>query len=205
MIVLGDEPCKRTDGISKILFFSFLLLIGLIISTTAFANDILRLQIRGESSGFIDILLNEELAPNHVKRIKLLTKEKLYNGVSFHRVIPKFMAQTGDIKYGNISSFESNLVGMGGSDYPMLEEEFSQISFVEGTVGMARSQDPNSANSQFFIMFEPAPHLNGNYTVVGEVVAGMEVVKAIKKGNRANNGTVSSPDYILKAEIVEQK
>jgi peptidyl-prolyl cis-trans isomerase A (cyclophilin A) len=180
------------------------LVIGLTLNTITFAEDILRLEINGQSSGVIDILLNEKLAPEHVKRIKLLTNQKLYDGVVFHRVIPNFMAQTGDVKYGNISSFEPSLVGMGGSEYPMLVQEFSQATFVQGTVGMARSQDPNSANSQFFIMFDPAPHLNGKYTVVGNVVAGMNVVSTIKKGTQANNGSVESPDFIEKAEIIER-
>ena len=189
--------------------FAFCLAIPIIVSlginTAIFANDILRLTINGHSTGIIDIRLNEEFAPKHVKRIKLLVNEKLYDGVVFHRVIPNFMAQTGDVKYGNITSLDSSLVGMGGSEYPMLVEEFSNLPFVHGTVGMARSQDPNSANSQFFIMFEPAPHLNGKYTVVGEVVEGMNVVQMIKKGKQSSNGSVEVPDYIVKAEIINIK
>ena len=189
--------------------FAFCLAISIIVSlginTAIFANDILRLTINGHSTGIIDIRLNEEFAPKHVKRIKLLVNEKLYDGVVFHRVIPNFMAQTGDVKYGNITSLDSSLVGMGGSEYPMLVEEFSNFPFVQGTVGMARSQDPNSANSQFFIMFEPAPHLNGKYTVVGEVVEGMNVVQMIKKGKQSSNGSVEVPDYIVKAEIINIK
>ena len=189
--------------------FAFCLAIPIIVSlginTAIFANDILRLTINGHSTGIIDIRLNEEFAPKHVKRIKLLVNEKLYDGVVFHRVIPNFMAQTGDVKYGNITSLDSSLVGMGGSEYPMLVEEFSNLPFVQGTVGMARSQDPNSANSQFFIMFEPAPHLNGKYTVVGEVVEGMNVVQMIKKGKQSSNGSVEVPDYIAKAEIIKIK
>jgi peptidylprolyl isomerase len=197
-----DVLIKKIGLSNKIAYFFLIVFVGTVSNSAALADDILRLQIKGQSSGLIDIRLNKEVAPQHVKRIKLLTKEKQYDGVVFHRVIPNFMAQTGDVKYGQITSLEPALVGMGGSEYPMLVEEFSQLSFVQGTVGMARSQDPNSANSQFFIMLEPAPHLNEKYTIVGEVVSGMDVVKAIKKGTRANNGAVESPDFIAKAEII---
>lgn len=183
-------------------FVCTIIIISTVFKTASFADDILRLQIKGESSGVIDIRLNEKVAPNHVKRIKKLTKERLYDGVAFHRVIENFMAQTGDVKYGKIKSFDPSLAGMGGSDYPMLEAEFSELPFIEGTVGMARSQDPNSANSQFFIMFAPAPHLNKKYTIVGNVVAGINIVNAIKKGTRATNGSVQDPDYISTAEII---
>lgn len=182
---------------------------GLIVSVwfvpAVFANDILRLNITGESIGTIDILLNDTAAPRHAERLRLLTLEKKYDGVSFHRVIPGFMAQTGDVKFGNINNFEPSLVGMGGSDYPMLKEEFSAEKFLRGTVGMARSRDPNSANSQFFIMFEPAPHLDGKYTIVGKVIAGLDVVLGIKKGTSVDNGSVQNPDFILTAEILEKE
>ena len=203
MITSIDLLFKKVGLFYKLTFLSLTLLVGVSSNSAVLADDILRLHIGGQSSGVIDIRLNEELAPQHVKRIKLLTNEKLYDGVVFHRVIPNFMAQTGDIKFGKITSFEPSLVGMGGSEYPMLNQEFSQLSFVKGTVGMARSQDPNSANSQFFIMFEPAPHLNGKYTIIGNVILGMSVVQAIKKGTSATNGSVDSPDHIVKAEIVE--
>ena len=173
------------------------------INSSAVAKETLRLLITGQSSGVIDIMLNGDIAPEHVKRVKLLTREKKYNGVAFHRVIPGFMAQTGDVKFGNINNFDPSLVGMGGSDYPMLNQEFSNTPFVRGTVGMARAMDPNSANSQFFIMFEPAPHLNGQYTVIGEVTLGIEVALAIKKGLTSDNGSVESPDYIVAAEIID--
>ena len=203
MTFLIDQLINKIKKLCDVFFLVISLFIFLGLSTTIFANDILRLTIKGQSKGVIDIRLNEELAPQHVKRIKLLVNEKLYDGVVFHRVIPNFMAQTGDVKYGKITDLESSLVGMGGSKYPMLVEEFSKLPFVQGTVGMARSQDPNSANSQFFIMFEPAPHLNGKYTVVGEVVEGMNVVQMIKKGNQFSNGSVELPDYIVKAEIIK--
>ena len=189
---------------AKIKLIGYILSISFCFVSAVFANDILRLNITGESPGTIDILLNDTVAPRHVERLRLLTLEKKYDGVAFHRVIPGFMAQTGDVKFGNINNFEPSLVGMGGSDYPMLKEEFSDEKFLRGTVGMARSRDPNSANSQFFIMFEPAPHLDGQYTIVGEVIAGLDVVLGIKKGTSVNNGSVKDPDFILTAEILEK-
>ena len=189
---------------AKMKLIGFILSISFCCVSIVFANDILRLNITGESTGTIDILLNDTVAPRHVERLRLLTLEKKYDGVAFHRVIPGFMAQTGDVKFGNINNFEPSLVGMGGSDYPMLKEEFSDEKFLRGSVGMARSRDPNSANSQFFIMFEPAPHLDGQYTIVGEVIAGLDVVLGIKKGTSVNNGSVKDPDFILTAEILEK-
>ena len=189
---------------SKIKLLGCSIIISYCFASIIFANDILRLKIDGETTGTIDILLNNTDAPRHVERLKLLTFEKKYDGVTFHRVIDGFMAQTGDVKFGNIKNFEPSFVGMGGSDYPMLEEEFSDGKFLRGTVGMARSRDPNSANSQFFIMFEPAPHLDGKYTIIGEVIAGLDVVLGIKKGSSANNGSVQSPDFILTAEILDK-
>ena len=183
--------------------FSFYSIVCFCLASVSFAGDVLRLNVNGKNSGVVDILLNTKQAPEHVKRIKILTSEKQYDGVVFHRVIAGFMAQTGDVKFGNINTFDSSLVGMGGSDYPMLKAEFSNLEFRRGTVGMARSRDPNSANSQFFIMFEPAPHLDGKYTVIGEVINGIDTVLNIKKGSAANNGAVVSPDYILTAEIIK--
>ena len=203
MTFLKEQLISKIKIFYNVSLLAIPVLMFLGLNTVIFANDILRLTIKGQSTGVIDIRLNEELAPQHVKRIKLLVNEKLYDGVVFHRVIPNFMAQTGDVKYGKIADLDSSLVGMGGSEYPMLSEEFSNTPFVQGTVGMARSQDPNSANSQFFIMFEPAPHLNGKYTVVGEVVEGMNVVQMIKKGNQSSNGSVEIPDYIDKAKIIK--
>lgn len=177
-------------------------LIYLCLANSLFGEEILRLHINGEANGVVDIRLNELKAPLHTERIRLLTKEGKYDGVTFHRVIEGFMAQTGDVKYGNVENFQSTLAGMGGSEYPMLISEFSDQPFLAGSIGMARSSDPNSANSQFFIMFDSAPHLNGKYTIVGEVVSGLETVKNIKKGNTAANGSVNNPDYILKAELI---
>ena len=191
---------REIELIFKKVLLAFLL--SFCLTLPAVSKDILRLTVTGESSGRIDIFLNSDLAPEHVKRIKLLTSEKKYDGIVFHRVIPGFMAQTGDIKFGNINNFDPGLVGMGGSDYPMLNEEFSDGTFLRGTVGMARARDPNSANSQFFIMFEAAPHLDGEYTIVGNVIAGMDVALGIKKGTATDNGAVDSPDYIISAKII---
>ncbi len=141
----------------------------------------------GLKDGCVEIAFEPDLAPNHVAQIKKLISEHFYDGLKFHRVIPGFMAQTGD----------PTGTGSGGSELPDLKAEFSDTPFERGTLGMARTMDPNSANSQFFIMFAPAPHLNGQYTVFGKVVSGMEFVDNIKKGSQANNGLVTDPDTII--------
>ena len=142
--------------------------------------------------------LFQEIAPNHVKRIIELVEEKSYDNVVFHRVIDGFMAQTGDVKFGNSESkdFDLRRAGMGGSDLPDLKQEFNDLPHERGTVSMARSSDPNSANSQFFICFESASYLDRNYTVFGKVIEGMEFVDKIKKGD-GPNGSVSEPDKII--------
>ena len=144
--------------------------------------------------GDVKIELFEDVAPNHVKRIKQLAQEGKYDGVVFHRVIDGFMAQTGDVKFGNSSYDDFNLrrAGTGGSDLPDLKAEFSKIPHIKGTLSMARSQDPNSANSQFFICLEAAPHLDGQYTAFGKVIEGMEFVDKIKRGEPALD-----PDKII--------
>ena len=149
--------------------------------------------------GDVKIELFADKAPNHVKRIKELADSGKYDNVVFHRVIDGFMAQTGDVKFGNSSSddFDLKRAGMGGSDLPDLNQEFSSVPHERGTLSMARSQDPNSANSQFFICFKPAPFLDRQYTVFGKVIAGMELVDKIKRGDESNNGAVSDPDMII--------
>ena len=149
--------------------------------------------------GNVKIELFEDVAPNHVKRIKELAKEWKYDGVVFHRVIDGFMAQTGDVKFGNSSNDEYDLrrAGMGGSDLPDLKEEFNDLPHERGTLSMARSQNPNSANSQFFICFKEASYLDRQYTVFGKVVEGMEFVDKIKRGDSNNNGAVTDPDKII--------
>ena len=149
--------------------------------------------------GDIKIELFEDVAPNHVKRIKQLAKDGKYDGVVFHRVIDGFMAQTGDVQFGNSSNdqFDLKRAGMGGSDLPDLKEEFSDLPHERGTLSMARSQDPNSANSQFFICFKEASFLDRQYTVFGKVIEGMDLVDKIKRGDQNNNGSVSNPDKII--------
>jgi peptidylprolyl isomerase len=141
--------------------------------------------------GRVVIKLRPDLAPQHAERIKTLAREKFYDNAPFHRVIPGFMAQTGD----------PTGTGSGGSKYPNLPAEFSNVPFKRGIVGMARSQSPNSANSQFFIMFAEASGLNGQYTVIGEVVSGMAAVDKIKKGAEADNGAVTNPDRIVRMQV----
>ena len=148
--------------------------------------------------GDVKIELFEDVAPNHVKRIKDLANSGKYDNVVFHRVIDGFMAQTGDVKFGNSSSkdFDLRRAGIGGSDLPDLNQEFNDLPHDRGTVSMARSSDPNSANSQFFICFKPAPFLDRQYTVFGKVIEGMEFVDMITKGD-GDNGAVSNPDKII--------
>ena len=149
--------------------------------------------------GDVKIQLFDDKAPNHVKRIKKLAEEGKYDGVVFHRVIDGFMAQTGDVKFGNSANddFDLKRAGMGGSDLPDLKEEFSDLPHQRGTLSMARSQDPNSANSQFFICFKESSFLDRQYTVFGKVIEGMELVDKIKRGDEGNNGSVSNPDKII--------
>ena len=148
--------------------------------------------------GDVMIELFNDIAPNHVERFKILANEKKYDGVVFHRVIDGFMAQTGDVQYGNsnLESYDLKRAGTGGSNYPDLKAEFSELPHERGTLSMARSSDPNSANSQFFICFKAAASLDRNYTIFGKVVKGMEFVDLIKKGT-GSNGEVLNPDKII--------
>ena len=148
--------------------------------------------------GDVEIELFSDIAPNHVKRFKQLAEEKKYDGVVFHRVIDGFMAQTGDVQFGNSTheSYDIRRAGTGGSKYPDLKAEFSDIPHDRGILSMARSSDPNSANSQFFIVFKSAPHLDRQYTAFGKVIKGMEFVDLIKKGE-GSNGEVDNPDKII--------
>ena len=149
--------------------------------------------------GDVKIELFDDVAPNHVKRIKELADSGKYDNVVFHRVIDGFMAQTGDVKFGNSESkdFDLRRAGMGGSDLPDLKQEFNDIPHEKGTLSMARSSDPDSANSQFFICFDQASFLDRQYTVFGKVIEGMEFVDMIKRGDSNNNGSVSDPDKII--------
>ena len=173
-----------------------LLLIFLTTNNATGEENIMILKLK---DGDVKIELFEDVAPNHVKRIKQLAEEGKYDGVVFHRVIDGFMAQTGDVKFGSSTSDEFDLrrAGMGGSDLPDLKEEFSNLPHERGTLSMARSQDPNSANSQFFICFKEASFLDRQYTVFGKVIEGMEFVDKIKRGDQNNNGSVTNPDKII--------
>jgi cyclophilin family peptidyl-prolyl cis-trans isomerase len=153
--------------------------------------------------GVVDIELLPAIAPKHVARVIELTEAGAYDGVVFHRVIDGFMAQTGDVKFGKTGGAEFNLAnaGMGGSDLPDVEAEFNSESFQRGVLGAARSQDPNSFNSQFFITTADASFLDGQYTVFGKVVSGMEFVDALEKGPKEQNGAVANPDQIVSAKI----
>ena len=180
----------------KKIIFNFFILFFILTNNIIAEENIMILKLK---DGDVKIELFEDIAPNHVKRIKELAEGNKYNGVVFHRVIDGFMAQTGDIKFGNSSNNEYDLrkAGMGGSELPDLKEEFSDIPHDRGTLSMARSQDPNSANSQFFICFKAAPFLDRQYTVFGKVIEGMEFVDKIKRGDESNNGSVSDPDKII--------
>nr|WP_246472874.1 peptidylprolyl isomerase [Pelagibacterium limicola] len=147
------------------------------------------------ADGEVLIALRPDLAPNHVARITELANSGFYDGIVFHRVIPGFMAQTGD----------PTGTGTGGSDLPNLEAEFSNANFTRGTVGMARSANPNSANSQFFIVTADSPHLNGQYTLFGNVISGMELVDNIKQGDQRANGVVDDPDAMISLRVATPK
>ena len=177
--------------ILKILIFLLL-----ITNQTMSEENIMILKLK---DGEVKIELFEDVAPNHVKRIKELADAGKYDNVVFHRVIDGFMAQTGDVKFGKSDSNDFNLkmAGMGGSDLPDLKQEFNSLPHDRGTLSMARSSDPDSANSQFFICFKPAPFLDRQYTVFGKVLSGMEFVDKIKRGDENNNGAVSDPDKII--------
>ena len=178
--------------IKKILFF---FIFTLFINQSHAKEHIVILKLK---DGDVVIELFKDIAPNHVQRFKQLAKEKKYDGVIFHRVIDGFMAQTGDVQFGNstLESFDTTRAGTGGSEYPDLKAEFSDMPHERGTLSMARSNSPNSANSQFFICFKSAPHLDRQYTVFGKVIQGMEFVDLIKRGE-SPNGEVTKPDKII--------
>ncbi len=173
-----------------------------LLAAPAFATE-LTIEVEGEgANGTIVIDMADDVAPGHVAQIAALAKEGAYDGVVFHRVIDGFMAQTGDVQYGKLGG-DMRRAGMGGSERPDLKAEFSDLPFERGVVGMARSQSPDSANSQFFIMFAPGPFLNGQYTVVGHVTEGMDVVDAIKRGKGQNGAVVGQPDVMKKVTVSE--
>ncbi|PRY94903.1 peptidylprolyl isomerase [Hasllibacter halocynthiae] len=166
----------------------------------AFATG-LEIDVAGEANGTIVVDLFDDVAPQHVERITELAEEGAYDGVAFHRVIDGFMAQTGDVECGAPGA--TCPAGTGGSDLPNVPAEFSDLSFERGVVGMARTQDPNSANSQFFIMFAPGTFLDGEYTVVGEVTSGMDVVDDIKRGQGQSGAVAGEPDRMTEVRVTE--
>ena len=179
----------------KNFFYIFIIIFSLLNNSVFAQNNLMILKL---TYGDVEIELFPNKAPNHVKRFEELADSGKYDGVVFHRVIEGFMAQTGDIKFGNTNSpdFNLSLAGTGGSDLPNLKAEFTDIAHTRGVLSAARSADPNSANSQFFICFDSAPHLDRQYSAFGRVVKGMEFVDKIKKGD-PNSGSVPEPDKII--------
>ena len=181
---------------SSRLLIAVTLALGLVSTSLAAAAEKLTITLK---TGDVVIELADDVAPNHAARLKALADAEEYDNVAFHRVIEGFMAQTGDVEFGDMENgFMAQRAGTGGSSELNLKAEFSDVSFERGVVGMARSQSPDSANSQFFIMLAPGTFLNGQYTVVGKVVDGMEHVDQIKLGDASNNGSVSDPDRMIK-------
>lgn len=172
-----------------------------VVAGPAFAAG-LEIDIAGEANGTIVIDLFEDVAPAHVEQISKIASEGSYDGVVFHRVIEGFMAQTGDVENG-VAGGDLSRAGTGGSSYGNISAEFSDKPFERGVVGMARSQNPNSANSQFFIMFAPGYFLNGQYTVVGEVTSGMDVVDTIKRGQGQSGSVAGMPDQMVAVRVTE--
>jgi peptidylprolyl isomerase len=192
LIEFRSIPVLTGKYMKNIVFAAFMVLAASLFpgggARAAGPEDTLYLDLK---DGRVVIELYPEIAPKHVERIKTLARSGFYNGVVFHRVIDGFMAQTGD----------PTGTGMGGSDLPDLKAEFTKTRHVRGTLSMARSSDPDSANSQFFICFTAAPFLDGQYTAFGRVTSGMEFVDAIKRGDEANNGQVTDPDKIVRMQV----
>ncbi|SHG39338.1 peptidylprolyl isomerase [Cognatishimia maritima] len=178
-----------------------LAIIAALASGPAFAAGI-EITVEGEANGVIKIDLLEDVAPQHVERITTLAEQGKYDNVVFHRVIDGFMAQTGDVEFGTMGS-DMRRAGTGGSAFPDLPAEFSDVPYERGVVGMARSQNPDSANSQFFIMFEPGHFLNGQYTVVGRVTEGLDVLDMIKRGHPRSGAVTGRPDVMTKVAVTE--
>lgn len=178
-------------------------LLALLAASPALATG-LEITVAGEANGVVTIDLLEDIAPEHVAQITALAEEGAYDGVVFHRVIDGFMAQTGDVQFGQMGDgFDMRRAGQGGSNRADLKSEFSEVPYDRGVVGMARSNDPNSANSQFFIMFAPVYQLNNQYTVVGRVTDGMDVVDAIKRGNPRSGAVSGEPDRMVSVKVTD--
>ncbi|MDA7715225.1 peptidylprolyl isomerase [Pelagibacteraceae bacterium] len=183
----------------KKIIYLFILFFSLITTNTLAQSNLMILKL---NYGDVEIELYPEKAPNHVKRFKELAESGKYDGVVFHRVIKGFMAQTGDVKFGNSKSadFNLSLAGTGGSELPNIKAEFTDIAHTRGVLSAARSGDPDSANSQFFICLDTAPHLDRQYSAFGKVIKGMEFVDMIKKGD-SNSGSVPDPDKIISLKL----
>ncbi len=184
-----------------------LLLVAVLVPGTALAQadgpgPNLVIEVAGEANGTIVIDLLPEVAPGHVEQITALAREGAYDGVVFHRVIDGFMAQTGDVEFGRLGG-DMRMAGRGGSSRGTIPAEFSDIPFDRGVVGMARAASPDSANSQFFIMFDAGYFLNGQYTVFGRVIEGMDVVDAIKRGTGQNGAVVGQLDVMTSVRVVD--
>jgi cyclophilin family peptidyl-prolyl cis-trans isomerase len=192
-----NSPLKRAGAIMGIIAIAAAAMFSAVIATPSASMGAEPHLILTLEKGVVDIQLLPEVAPLHVERVVTLTERGDYTGVVFHRVIDGFMAQTGDVQYGK--GADLSMAGMGGSDLPDVKAEFNAEHFVRGVVGAARAQDPDTFNSQFFICFADCTFLDGNYTVFGKVVAGMDVVDAITRGEPPAN-----PDKITSAKI-EQK
>lgn len=176
-------------------------LFATLIAGPALASGI-QIEVTGEANGTVTIDLLEDIAPQHVERITALVEAGAYDNVVFHRVIEGFMAQTGDVQFGKMGD-DMRQAGRGGSDMPDLPAEFSDVPFDKGVVGMARAQSPDSANSQFFIMFDEGYFLNGQYTVVGKVTGGQDVIDAIKRGSGQSGAVVGQPDVMQKVTVID--
>ena len=170
-------------------------------TTAPQGSPVLEIDVAGQANGTIRIELRPDLAPLHVARVIELAESGAYDNVVFHRVIEGFMAQTGDVEFGRADGSTAS-AGMGGSTLPDLPAEFTAESFERGVMGMARAQSPDSANSQFFLMFAPAPHLNGQYTVLGQIIEGLEVLDAIKRGQGPNGAMIGAPDVMADVRVI---
>ena len=175
--------------------------LGASASDAPLGAPVLEIEVAGEANGTIHIALRPDLAPQHVERIIALAESGAYDNVVFHRVIDGFMAQTGDVQFGRADG-DTARAGMGGSDLPDLPAEFRDEPFVRGVMGMARAQNLDSANSQFFLMFAPAPHLNEHYTVVGQITDGFDVLDAIKRGEGPNGAVLGTPDRMAHVRVI---
>ena len=165
-------------------------------------GPVLEIDVAGQAEGTIRIQLRPDVAPRHVERVVTLAEDGAYDGVVFHRVIDGFMAQTGDVEHGREGG-DLRRAGTGGSDLPNLPAEFSDLAFERGVMGMARSANPDSANSQFFLMFDAAPHLNNQYTALGHVIDGFDVLDAIKRGTGPNGAVIGDPDRMATVRVVD--